>query len=62
MTTDEGGLVLVSSIGGYSNPNIQALDDTTALTYWNENDSPNPILLLGHGYGSVQILDSTYKA
>jgi hypothetical protein len=57
--TDDGKLVWASPVGGYTNLNVQTLNDRPVLTYWNGSGSPNP-LLLGHGYGRVQILDSTY--
>jgi hypothetical protein len=57
--TDEGELVWLSQPGDFTNLNVQTLDSKPVLTYWNGTGSPNP-LTAGHGYGSVQILDSTY--
>jgi Arylsulfotransferase (ASST) len=57
--TDEGELVWSSQTGNYANLNVQTLDSKSVLTYWNGSGSPNPELT-GHGYGKVQILDSTY--
>lgn len=56
---DDGELIWVSSAGGYTNFNVQTLNCRSVLTYWDGSGSPNP-LSLGHGYGSVHILDSSY--
>lgn len=57
--TDEGELVWASETGTFDNFNVQTLDAKPVLTYWKGVGSPNP-QTQGHGYGQVQILDSSY--
>jgi hypothetical protein len=58
--TDSGELVWSSAgEGSYSNFKTAALDHQPVLTFWNGTGNAN-FLLLGHGYGKVQILDNTY--
>lgn len=57
--TDDGDLVWSSTTGDYFNLNVQSFDSKPVLTYWNGTGSPN-LALNGHGYGQVQIFDSTY--
>lgn len=57
--TDDGELVWSSETGAFFDLNVQTLDSKPVLTYWNGTGSPDPDLA-GHGYGAVQILDSTY--
>ncbi len=57
--TDEGELVWASQTDTFYNLNVQTLDSTPVLTYWEGVGSPNP-QTQGHGYGQVQILDSSY--
>ncbi|KAE9373137.1 hypothetical protein N431DRAFT_338480 [Stipitochalara longipes BDJ] len=59
--TDGGELVWSSSgEGSYSNFKTATLDHEPVLTFWNGTGNAN-FLVLGHGYGKVQILDNTYK-
>ena len=57
--TDEGELVWASQTGTFNNLNVQTLDSTPVLTYWEGVGSPNP-QAQGHGFGQVQILDPSY--
>ena len=57
--TDDGDLVWSSKTGNYDNLNVQMLGSQPVLTFWNGTGSAD-VHVAGHGYGTVQILDSTY--
>lgn len=58
--TGDGDLIWSSEgEGSYSNLLTTTLDGEPVLTFWNGTGNAN-FLLLGHGYGKVQILDSSY--
>lgn len=59
--TDDGELVWSTppGIGSINNLRAQTLDGKPVLTFWNGTGSADPSEL-GHGFGSVNILDDTY--
>lgn len=57
--TDEGELVWSSSTGPYTNLQIATVGSEQVLAFWNGTDSP-PVATTGHGWGNVQMLDTTY--
>ncbi|TVY62297.1 hypothetical protein LSUE1_G008978, partial [Lachnellula suecica] len=59
ITTDNGTLIWSSPSGLYYNFKVQELDTRPVLTYWLGEGSANTALV-GHGYGSVRILDTSY--
>lgn len=59
IVTDDGEPVWISPLGGYTDLNVQTLNCRSVLTYWDGAGSPNP-QFVGHGFGSIHILDHTY--
>jgi hypothetical protein len=60
ITTDTGDLVWNSVPGlSYNNLFVQSLNSKPILTMWIGDGSPN-VQVIGHGYGRVSILDTTY--
>jgi hypothetical protein len=57
--TDSGDLVWSAPTGDYSNLFVQTVDNKPALTYWNGSGSAN-VAEAGHGYGRVNIMDTSY--
>jgi hypothetical protein len=57
--TDEGELVWSSPTGPYTNLQIATVGSQQVLAFWNGTDSP-PVATTGHGWGNVQMLDTTY--
>ncbi len=57
---DDGDLVWNGPVHDSSNLLVQTLGGRQVLTYWSGQGSAGYSLAIGHGYGEVVILDSTY--
>lgn len=57
---DSGNLIWTTPTVVSSNLFVQTLDDAPVLHYWNGSGSAN-VAVEGHGYGLVQIFDTSYN-
>jgi hypothetical protein len=57
---DDGELVWNGPVHDSSNLLVQTLDGKQVLTYWSGQGSAGYSLAIGHGFGQVVVLDSTY--